>query len=82
MQRDARKELEKIMSEIECTKGFVCFQSELKSLCRAKKFQPYDSLMCLDDEQAQGCSFAVHYAYKYFCKCPIRIYISAHLEKH
>jgi len=63
-----KKELEEIMSG-------------LKSLCKAKKFDVYESLMCLNDEEAHKCLFSVRYAYKYFCQCPLRNYIAEKVGK-
>ena len=75
------KELEEIIGGMQCPKDFECYKSGLKSLCRAKKFDIYESLMCLNDNEAQKCLFSVRYAYKYFCNCPLRNYIADKLGK-
>ena len=71
-----KKELEAIIGRMQCPKEFTCYTSGLKSLCKAKKFDVYESLMCLNDEEAEKCLFSVRYAYKYFCQCPLRNYIA------
>jgi hypothetical protein len=76
-----KKELEEIIDGMQCPKGFQCYKSGLKSLCKAKKFDVYESLMCLNDEDAQKCLFSERYAYKYFCKCPLRNYIAEKVGK-
>ena len=81
MKRDYKKEFEKIIYGMECPKDFLCYKSEFKSLCKAKEFEVYESLMCLDGEEARKCLFAVHYAYKYFCQCPLRVFISRKLGR-
>ena len=76
-----KKELEEIIGSMQCPKEFECYKSGLNSLCKAKKFDVYESLMCLNDEEAQKCLFAVRYAYKYFCQCPLRNYIAEKVGK-
>jgi len=76
-----KKELEEIIDGMQCPKDFKCYKSGLKSLCKAKKFDVYESLMCLNDEEAHKCLFSVRYAYKYFCQCPLRNYIAEKVGK-
>jgi len=76
-----KKELEEIIDKMQCPKEFKCYKSGLNSLCKAKKFDVYESLMCLNDEEAQKCLFSVRYAYKYFCQCPLRNYIAEKVGK-
>ena len=76
-----KKELEEIIGRMQCPKEFECYKSGLNSLCKAKKFDVYESLMCLNDEEAQKCLFSVRYAYKYFCQCPLRNYIAEKVGK-
>ena len=75
------KELEEIIDGMQCSKDFECYKSGLKSLCKAVKFDIYESPMCINDNEAQKCQFSVRYAYKYFCKCPLRNYIAKKLGK-
>jgi hypothetical protein len=76
-----KKELEEIIGSMQCPKDFKCYTSELKSLCKAKKFDAFESLMCVNDEEAQECLFSVRYAYTYFCQCPLRNYIAEKFGK-
>ena len=75
------KELEAIVEGMQCPKDFKCYTSGLKSLCKAKKFDVYESLICLNDEEAEKCLFSERYAYNYFCQCPLRNYIAKKVGK-
>jgi len=81
VKEDYKKEIEEIIDGMKCPKDFKCYKSGLESLCKAKDFGVYESLMCLDEEEAQKCVFSVRYAYKHFCQCPLRTYIAKKLGK-
>jgi hypothetical protein len=73
-----RQEIEKIASETDCPKGFVCYKSGLKKLCKARDFGMERHLYCLENEP-QDCSFSLSFGRGYFCICPVRIYIAKNI---
>ena len=80
MEPDHKKEIEKIIREFDCPKGFVCYTSGFDSLCKAEDIglEPY--LACLD-ERPEECLFLLSYANVHYCDCPLRLYIAKKLKK-
>ena len=76
MQND--KELREIMKRMDCPKGFSCYKSGFKNMCKAKSFGVEAVIECLEDDP-QGCDFAHPYGHLYFCRCPMRNYVEERL---
>jgi hypothetical protein len=80
MEQDLEKELKKIIGDLECPKGFKCCTEGLEKLCKAKKLGPDLLLECLE-ESPSACQFSLHFGDRYYCECPLRIYIAEKLKK-
>lgn len=80
MERDAKKEIEKIMGNLECPKDFKCYRSGFEDLCKAKVVGTENHLLCLEEEPT-SCTFSVFVGNTYYCQCPLRIYLTLKLNK-
>jgi hypothetical protein len=74
MEKDHRKKLNEIMGQIECSKMFECTTSGFKNLCEAKDYILDDYAICLETIP-ESCEFAFSLGFKYYCKCPMRVYL-------
>ena len=80
MDEKTKKELKQIIGEMECPKGFRCYQSGLEVLCKAKDIGLDEYLECME-VNPQECPFSVAFGYSHFCQCPLRVYIAKKLKK-
>jgi len=80
MDQDHKKEIEKIIGQMQCPKGFRCYKSGLETLCKAKAIgeKPLQ-LVCLEDK-ALTCKF-LSVKKGFICECPLRIYLAKRLNK-
>lgn len=76
---DVRNDIEALITDTECPKDFVCYNSGFNSLCNAKDIGIESFVECL--EKKKGCKFSFRFALIYLCKCPIRVYIAKKLKK-
>ncbi len=74
MTDDFEKEIEGIIGQMKCPKGFICYKSGFKKLCKARDFGIENYLECLEDDP-QDCKFSIAYGELHFCKCPLRYYL-------
>ena len=72
--------IKRIMNEIECSKDFVCYESNFRNVCNAKDIGLKSYLLCLE-KQPQECNFSLFFVDEYLCKCPVRIYLAKKLKK-
>lgn len=77
---ETKKEIEKIMGEITCSKDFKCYRWGLEILCKAKTLGTENLLECLE-ENSRDCEFSLAFGNSHFCKCPLRIYVAKKLKK-
>ncbi len=75
-----RQIIEEMTGGTECRKEFKCCSNEFTNVCRAKDIGIKSFLVCMED-QPQKCNFSLTFADIFFCKCPIRVYISKKLKK-
>jgi hypothetical protein len=80
MQEDYKKEIEELIGQIQCQKGFECYKSGLDVLCKAKDIGLELVLECLEEGPA-WCKFSFSYGDSYFCECPLRVFILKKLKK-
>ena len=73
-------QIEEIRKRMKCSKGFLCAESGLKKLCRAKDVGLKRHLLCLENAPA-SCDFSLFLDRKYYCACPLRVYIIKNLQK-
>jgi hypothetical protein len=74
------KEIEKIIGQMKCPKDFRCYNSGFEALCKAQDVGIKSFLECLEKDPGQ-CQFSLSFADKYYCKCPLRVYIAKELRK-
>ena len=79
MDKVQKKQVEKIITEIRCSKDFKCYKSGLTDLCKVRDIG-YDSVVECLEEKAYGCEFRSVFGYAYYCKCPLRVYILKKLK--
>ena len=70
-----KEDIEKIISGMECAKGFKCYQSGFNNLCHAKDIGIDSFVECLETE-TKGCQFSFPFGMSHLCKCPLRVYIA------
>ena len=80
MEQDLEKKINEIIENFKCPKGFSCCTEGLEKLCKAEELGPDLLLECLE-ENPTSCSFSLHFDSRYYCECPLRIYIANKLKK-
>ena len=66
------------MKKQRCEKGFSCYVSGLKNLCKARVIRKGKAVQCLEPKK-KPCEYRISAFFKKFCQCPIRIHIA---KKH
>ena len=79
MKNDYQKEIEEIIEKMNCPKGFKCYKSEFKYICKVNIFGFEGVLECL--EKPYDCHFTRKYLDKYQCTCSLRAFIAKKLGK-
>ncbi len=80
MDEEQKKQIGKILDGLQCSKGFVCYTSGQKDLCRAEDIGLDSYLVCLENNP-RGCNFfAAIYGNRHFCQCPLRVYIAKKMK--
>jgi hypothetical protein len=80
MEEDQRKEIEELIGQMQCPKNFICYESGLETLCRARDIGVELFLECME-ENPKRCSFSVPVGIASLCHCPLRAYIAKKLKK-
>lgn len=80
MEKKTTKELEALMKEIRCEKGFKCCSAGSEDVCRVTDIGLDDYLLCLE-EKPQRCEFVVPFGDEYMCRCPVRLYLMKELGR-
>ena len=80
MLEEYETEIEKIIGEINCTKGFKCYESGFKILCKAKDIGIDSFLECLERDP-NACQFSFPFGITHLCRCPIRVYVANKMNK-
>jgi len=80
MKKEILQQVNEIKKRMQCRKGFVCAESGFEKLCRAKDVGLKRHLLCLENAPSQ-CDFALHFDNKYYCGCPLRVYLGKSLKK-
>ena len=82
MEKELKRQIEKIIGAMECPKDFKCCESDFANVCKAKDIGIESFLECLEENpQMQMCKFSFPFGNAYFCKCPLRVYIAETLKK-
>jgi hypothetical protein len=80
MEQGHEKKLKEFIGDLVCPKAFKCCTEGLENLCKAEELGPDLLLECIEDNPP-ACLFALHFGDRYYCECPLRIYISEKLKK-
>jgi hypothetical protein len=81
MEQDHQKEIERIIGQLKCPKDFVCYKSGFETLCKAEDVGMESYLACLEEHSFE-CKFSVgFFGDRYYCACPLRVYIAKELKK-
>ena len=75
-----KEDIEKIISGMECAKGFKCYESGFNDLCRAKDIGIESFVECLETK-TKGCAFSFPFGLSHLCQCSLRIYVAKNLNK-
>ena len=80
MEQDHKKEIERIIGQLKCSKDFECYKSGFEALCKAQDIGMVSYLHCLEEEP-RNCLFIVTTPDTNYCECPLRVYIARKLKK-
>jgi hypothetical protein len=72
---ESKRQIEKIMAEIECPFEFQCYQSDSPDICSAKDIGLPDFILCCE-EVPHECQFSIPFGHQHLCKCPLKIYLA------
>jgi hypothetical protein len=75
-----KKEISKIIGDIQCPREFCCLETGFDRTCKTKDVGLKTHLQCLE-EDGSVCQFSVSFGSVYFCSCPLRVYICKKLGK-
>lgn len=67
--------IEQIISEMECPKNFICYESGFENLSKIKIIADGERIECLGENPLR-CKFALCYGSLTLCQCPLRNYIA------
>jgi hypothetical protein len=80
MEQAIQQQIDEIRKRMKCSKEFQCAKSGFKKLCRAKDVGLKLHLLCLEETSAL-CDFSLELEEKYYCGCPLRVYLTKSLNK-
>jgi len=78
--QEHHRQLEEIISGIDCPKGFACYKSGFTDLGRVGGIGKKGFLECLE-EDCQDCQFSLFFSEPASCLCPVRIYIATEFSR-
>jgi hypothetical protein len=80
MAKQRKPKLDEIIGGLQCPVNFRCYKSKYKDLCKAQDIGMESFLVCLD-KNPQKCKFSFSFGFKYFCKCPLRVFIAKEFKR-
>jgi hypothetical protein len=80
MEQDYEKELNEIMGSFTCPQDFECYKLGFENICKAEETGQDLLLVCLE-KNPSACPLSLNFGDKYYCECPLRIYIAKKLKK-
>ncbi len=72
--QEHKQQIEKIISEMECPKDFVCLTPGFESLSKTRLIASDKLVECMD-ENSHLCKFVLVFGRLPLCTCPLRNYI-------
>ena len=80
MEKQILQQVDEIRKRMKCSKGFYCAESGFEKLCKAIDIGLKRHLLCLENASA-ACDFSLLLDRKYYCACPLRVYLTKNLQK-
>ena len=80
MEKAILQQIEEIRKRMKCSKGFQCAESGFEKLCKAKDVGLKHHLLCQENASAV-CDFSLLLEKKYYCACPLRVYLTKNLQR-
>ncbi len=77
---EQKSEIEEIRRKMSCPNNFQCYKSGFSELCKARDIGMKTFLECLEEEP-ESKAFSLSFGDRYFCKCPLRVYIAKEFDK-
>jgi hypothetical protein len=77
---EQKSKIEEIRLKMNCHNNFQCYQSGFSELCKARDIGMETFIECLEEKPGRKV-FSLSYGDKYFCKCPLRVYIAKEFDK-
>ncbi|MBN2137400.1 MAG: hypothetical protein JW720_06315 [Sedimentisphaerales bacterium] len=74
------EQIRRIISNMKCSKGFECYKSGFKRLCKIRNVNDGKVIEC-SPENTFPCEFRFEFMSKRFCKCQLRHFIARTLKK-
>ena len=78
--QEHNREIERIMASMKCPKGFVCYRSGFRDLCKVTTAGEGKIIEC-SPENRGPCVYRFSFAGRVFCKCALRYYIARNLKR-
>ena len=78
--REHYREIERIMASMKCPKGFVCYRSGFRDLCKVTTVGEGKIIEC-SPENRGPCVYRFSFAGRVFCKCALRYYVARNLKR-
>jgi hypothetical protein len=73
-------DIQEIMREMQCPKGFECYKSGFENLCKVEIGVEALLIECME-EKTMTCKYGLPYGLGCICKCPLRNYIAKNFNK-
>jgi len=80
MDEKTRQRIRELIGYLRCEKGFVCAESGLAELCKARDCGLDNYLECCEERPAD-CQFALAFGLSHLCQCPVRVYLSKKIRR-
>ena len=80
MEKQILQQVDEIRKRMKSSKGFHCAESGFENLCKARDIGLKRHLLCLENASA-SCDFSLFLDRKYYCACPLRVYLTKNLQK-
>ncbi len=77
--KQVRENIVEIIGHMQCPKDFKCATSGFQNLCLARDCGMDHYLECLENNPL-SCKFVILFGDRYYCQCPLRVYIAKQLK--
>ena len=79
MRERDRLAIKKLLGDMHCPKDFTCVASGMRVVCKAEEVGLQNALRCLEEDPGD-CPFASSCRSRWYCECPLRVYLSKNLK--